>query len=34
MFKVDESLLYEKIEQFRAQGCVLFAGSEGGVKPL
>ena len=34
MFKVDESLLYEKIEQFRAQGCVLFAGPDGGVKPL
>lgn len=33
MFKVDESLLYEKIEQFRAQGCVLFAGPDGGVKP-
>ena len=34
MFKVDESLLYEKIAQFRAQGCVLFAGPDGGVKPL
>ncbi len=25
MFKVDESLIYDKIEHFRRQGCILFA---------
>lgn len=34
MFKVGEPLLYEKIEQFRAQGCMLFAGPDDEVRAL
>lgn len=26
-FRVDEALIYEKIEHFRAQGCTLFSPS-------
>lgn len=25
MYKVDEKLIYDKIEHFRRQGCILFA---------